>query len=154
MSRPGCAPPDLGRPYGRWRVGWSLMSLARRNFHTSKTAKGKPADDNARGTRRARARVSVCRESAWKRMRSGDRPGLQNRRTAGNPVVGGFDPHSLPPSLGFPLLRSGFRLRAPAALTPAKRLNFKTGERQAILSPVGSTPTRFRQIWVPSLTLG
>src|SRR5271169_5830560 len=32
-----------------------------------------------------------------KRMRSGDRPGLQNRRVAGNPVTGGFDPHSLPP---------------------------------------------------------
>jgi len=32
-------------------------------------------------------------------MRSGDRPGLQNRRTAGLPVVGGFDPHSLPPFL-------------------------------------------------------
>jgi hypothetical protein len=30
-------------------------------------------------------------------MRSGDRPGLQNRRVAGNPVTGGFDPHSLPP---------------------------------------------------------
>jgi hypothetical protein len=30
-------------------------------------------------------------------MRSGDRPGLQNRRAAGNPVAGGFDPHSLPP---------------------------------------------------------
>lgn len=30
-------------------------------------------------------------------MRSGDRPGLQNRRAAGLPVVGGFDPHSLPP---------------------------------------------------------
>jgi hypothetical protein len=30
-------------------------------------------------------------------MRSGDRPGLQNRRVAGNPVIGGFDPHSLPP---------------------------------------------------------
>ena len=30
-------------------------------------------------------------------MRSGDRPGLQNRRTAGNPVVDGFDSHSLPP---------------------------------------------------------
>jgi hypothetical protein len=34
---------------------------------------------------------------ARKRMRSGDRPGLQNRRAAGNPVTGGFDPHSLPP---------------------------------------------------------
>ena len=30
-------------------------------------------------------------------MRSGDRPGLQNRRAAGNPAAGGFDPHSLPP---------------------------------------------------------
>ncbi len=30
-------------------------------------------------------------------MRSGDRPGLQNRRAAGDPVTGGFDPHSLPP---------------------------------------------------------
>ncbi len=30
-------------------------------------------------------------------MRSGDRRGLQNRRTAGLPVVGGFDSHSLPP---------------------------------------------------------
>jgi|1185.fasta_scaffold12304_3 hypothetical protein len=30
-------------------------------------------------------------------MRSGDRPGLQNRRVAGNPVTGGFDSHSLPP---------------------------------------------------------
>jgi hypothetical protein len=30
-------------------------------------------------------------------MRSGDRPGLQNRRAAGFPVAGGFDPHSLPP---------------------------------------------------------
>jgi hypothetical protein len=30
-------------------------------------------------------------------MRSGDRPGLQNRRVAGFPVAGGFDSHSLPP---------------------------------------------------------
>ena len=37
--------------------------------------------------------------TSWKRMRSGDRPGLQNRRVAGNPVTGGFDPHSLPPVL-------------------------------------------------------
>ncbi len=34
---------------------------------------------------------------AWKRMRSGDRPGLQNRRVASSGVTGGFDPHSLPP---------------------------------------------------------
>ena len=33
----------------------------------------------------------------WKRLRSGDRPGLQNRREAGNPVTDGFDSHSLPP---------------------------------------------------------
>ncbi len=33
-------------------------------------------------------------------MRSGDRPGLQNRRAAGLPVAGGFDPHSLPPFFG------------------------------------------------------
>jgi hypothetical protein len=32
-------------------------------------------------------------------MRSGDRPGLQNRWTAGHPAVGGFDSHSLPPIL-------------------------------------------------------
>jgi len=30
-------------------------------------------------------------------MRSGDRPGLQNRRVASDDVIGGFDPHSLPP---------------------------------------------------------
>ncbi len=30
-------------------------------------------------------------------MRSGDRPGLQNRRVAPSGVAGGFDPHSLPP---------------------------------------------------------
>jgi hypothetical protein len=34
----------------------------------------------------------------WKRMWSGDHPGLQNRRAAGFPVAGGFDPHSLPPN--------------------------------------------------------
>src|SRR6266852_9647090 len=33
----------------------------------------------------------------WKRMRSGDRPGLQNRRAASFGVAGGFDSHSLPP---------------------------------------------------------
>jgi len=30
-------------------------------------------------------------------MQSGDCHGLQNRRAAGHPVTGGFDPHSLPP---------------------------------------------------------
>ena len=33
----------------------------------------------------------------WKRMQSGDCPGLQNRRAASCDVAGGFDPHSLPP---------------------------------------------------------
>jgi hypothetical protein len=41
--------------------------------------------------------LSSAESIEWKRMRSGDRPGLQNRRVAGNPVTGGFDPHSLPP---------------------------------------------------------
>ena len=44
-------------------------------------------------------------------MRSGDRPGLQNRRAAGHPVAGGFDPHSLPPFFnGFArqLVKHGF----------------------------------------------
>jgi hypothetical protein len=31
-------------------------------------------------------------------MRSGDRPGLQNRRSSSFGGDGGFDPHSLPPS--------------------------------------------------------
>jgi hypothetical protein len=30
-------------------------------------------------------------------MRSGDRPGLQNRRVASSDVTDGFDSHSLPP---------------------------------------------------------
>jgi hypothetical protein len=30
-------------------------------------------------------------------LQSGDCHGLQNRRAAGFPVAGGFDPHSLPP---------------------------------------------------------
>jgi hypothetical protein len=41
--------------------------------------------------------TAVDSKFSWKRMRSGDRPGLQNRRAAGYPVTGGFDPHSLPP---------------------------------------------------------
>src|SRR5690348_13997578 len=43
-------------------------------------------------------------------MRSGDRPGLQNRRVASCDVAGGFDPHSLPPLFsdknGFPNARN------------------------------------------------
>ncbi len=33
-------------------------------------------------------------------MRSGDRPGLQNRRVASSGVIDGFDSHSLPPICG------------------------------------------------------
>jgi hypothetical protein len=40
-------------------------------------------------------------------MRSGDRPGLQNRRAAGHPVTGGFDPHSLPPFFNIGTARLG-----------------------------------------------
>ena len=46
-----------------------------------------------------------------KRMRSGDRPGLQNRRVAGNPVTDGFDPHSLPPFIFNELSGLSSRLR-------------------------------------------
>ncbi len=78
-------------------------------------------------------------------MRSGDRPGLQNRRSLSRDSDDGFDSHSLPPilsSLGFARdFASGLAL----ALTPAERLNFKTGGWQAILSLMGSTPIRFRQ---------
>jgi hypothetical protein len=49
-----------------------------------------------------------------KRMRSGDRPGLQNRRVAGFPVTGGFDSHSLPPFVLNELTvhRANLRVRA------------------------------------------
>lgn len=40
-------------------------------------------------------------------MQSGDCHGLQNRRAAGHPVTGGFDPHSLPPFSQFGLLSVG-----------------------------------------------
>jgi hypothetical protein len=40
-------------------------------------------------------------ETCWKRMWSGDHPGLQNRRAAGNPVTGAFDSHTLPPFIFF-----------------------------------------------------
>ena len=55
-------------------------------------------------------------------MRSGDRPGLQNRRVAGNPVTGGFDPHSLPPIFN--------NLQARKSLAAPVRLN----HRESILS--------------------
>src|SRR5579862_3036157 len=47
-------------------------------------------------------------------MRSGDRPGLQNRRAAGSPVTGGFDPHSLPPSIFNPFSFERLGLRSDA----------------------------------------
>src|SRR5438309_4764821 len=43
--------------------------------------------------------LQLTLSSVRKRMRSGDRPGLQNRRVAGYSVTGGFDSHSLPPLL-------------------------------------------------------
>ena len=38
------------------------------------------------------------RVQAWKRMGPGGLPGLQNRVLGGNPVQGGFDSHTLPPT--------------------------------------------------------
>ena len=45
----------------------------------------------------------------WKRMRSGDRPGLQNRRAASFGVAGGFDSHSLPPFVS--MTRKGMKVQ-------------------------------------------
>jgi hypothetical protein len=39
----------------------------------------------------------ISKIQRWKRMGSGDPPGLQNRRAAGLPVAGAFDSHTLPP---------------------------------------------------------
>jgi len=61
--------------------GWFL------NFDAAPVSEDTPAGDGGPSQE----------EQQWKRMRSGDRPGLQNRRAAGNPATGGFDPHSLPP---------------------------------------------------------
>ena len=70
---------------------------------------------------RARVRLDSVRANPFprkaelfpgKRMRSGDRPGLQNRRTAGNPVIDGFDSHSLPPFVFNNLLVSECCLRS------------------------------------------
>src|SRR5216683_5635382 len=46
--------------------------------------------------------MQVFENTRWKRMGSGDPPGLQNRRAAGHPVAGAFDSHTLPPSLSRP----------------------------------------------------
>src|ERR1700683_3350653 len=57
----------------------------------------------SRPTRRKLQRRRSKQRSFWevsdsrKRMRSGDRPGLQNRRAAGFSAAGGFHPPSLPP---------------------------------------------------------
>jgi hypothetical protein len=52
-------------------------------------------------------------------MWSGDHPGLQNRRAAGFPVVGGFDPHSLPPFIfnGLKLIEPWCHFEIQAALS-------------------------------------
>ena len=39
----------------------------------------------------------IIDNKGWKRRCPGGCPGFQNRRVAGFPVTGGFDPHSLPP---------------------------------------------------------
>ena len=65
-------------------------------------------------------------------MRSGDRPGLQNRRMAGNPVIGGFDPHSLPPFVFIDLHRLCARIcvRSPnlktGSVSPQRRRRERT----------------------------
>jgi hypothetical protein len=70
--------------------------------------------------------AALCSEAAlqltWnrrgqkrKRMWSGDRPGLQNRRVAGFPVTGGFDSHSLPPFFRF---SARFESRCGMTLSP------------------------------------
>src|SRR5690348_2176309 len=69
-------------------------------------------------------------------MRSGDRPGLQNRRVASDGVTDGFDSHSLPP---FFLTRSFDSLRSLRISPRGSRLR----SRRKIGS--SSTPTRFRQ---------
>ena len=60
-------------------------------------------------------------------MRSVDRPGLQNRRVAGNPVTGGFDPHSLPPGAReqrcFPLEQQSILLHLRGTKKPEKLLD-------------------------------
>jgi hypothetical protein len=45
------------------------------------------------------SRCSLLGRFLRKRMRSGDRPGLQNRRSLGFPGLGQFDSDSLPPIL-------------------------------------------------------
>ncbi len=51
-----------------------------------------------------------------------------------------------------PRLRSGFRLRAPAALTPAKRLNLKSADQKWLWG--FKSPSRHQQRRDPSATLG
>ena len=69
--------------------GWgSLIREIQANMEEGKAGQSR---------RKIGASLGAFEERLWKRMRSGDRPGLQNRRAAGFPVTGGFDPHSLPP---------------------------------------------------------
>src|SRR5271166_575556 len=58
-------------------------------------------------------------------MRSGDRPGLQNRRAAGNPVTGGFDPHSLPPSTSIDRLLRGNQRKNPKTRIGTQRVELE-----------------------------
>jgi len=70
-------------------------SSGRRNNHVENLERGEQAKSTTANVSKPLERNAL--RLTRKRMRSGDRPGLQNRRAAGSPVAGGFDPHSLPP---------------------------------------------------------
>jgi hypothetical protein len=67
-------------------------------------------------------------------MRSGDCPGLQNRRMASSGVIDGFDSHSLPP-----MKMQVLRLAVLAQ-------DFATRLRHRVTGS-SSTPIRFRQLF-------
>jgi hypothetical protein len=71
-------------------------------------------------------------------MRSGDRPGLQNRRAASFGVVDGFDSHSLPPSDSRHNLW-GFRTRKLVllvrdGLSPIQALAVRDGTMMSVIA--------------------
>ena len=81
-----------------------------------------------------------------KRTRSGDRPGLQNRRAAGFPVAGAFDSHTLPPKLmTWHLVQSVLRKVLQVQLVLRRTVNASGGVRGLCGSHLrlcGSIPTR------------
>ena len=76
---------------------WCLrfLSFDMREFYRARDENGAPRISLDPASYKLLERNSFS--SLRKRMRSGDRPGLQNRWVAGDPVTDGFDPHSLPP---------------------------------------------------------